>query len=312
MEANSIYACYNLTVVGDLKVEKIEVKGSLTVLGNLSASEINCQNDLFCKGRIDADSIDVGTDLIADAVKCKRFDCGRNTLVKTTIDLEDARTEKVMVAGEGIIGSGNFTVQKAIAIEYFEYDGNIEGKVLELDTDTSFGKEIIIEQESEEVSFEELISKAKEALTQKMIPSGNDSEDNLLEFAKKISEVDVTNTADWFNTFSYVINISYLDKIENFRDYLFLVYAREILPKEMVEYETIEHIFKKPLDEASNEANEMSFAAQNIEEVMLALKIVILYHNILSVDKDEALDKIFQSIGIKYNTVRAFFVPFDR
>jgi cytoskeletal protein CcmA (bactofilin family) len=308
MEATSIYACYNLTVVGNLKVDKIEVKGSLTVIGNLSATEVNCQNDLLCNGKIDADSLEVGTDLIADAVKCKKFYCGGNALIKTTIDLEDARTEKVMIAGEGIIGGGKFSVQSAIAIEYFEYDGTIEGKVLELDTDTSFGRERVIEQEPEEVSFGEMISKAKEALAHEMISCGDDSEDCLLKFAKKLSEVDVANTADWFNAFSYVINISYLDKIKNFRDYLFLIYAKEILPKEMVEYETVEHIFKKPLEEAANEANEMSFTAKNIEEVMLALKIVTLYHNILSVDKDEALDKIFQSIGIKYNTVRSFFV----
>lgn len=306
MEATSIIACYNLTVVGDLKVEKIEVKGSLTIVGSLSATEVYCQNDLFCNGRIIAETIEVGTDLIAEAVNCKKFYCGGNALVKTTIDLEDAHTDRVMIAGEGIIGGGNFSVQTAIAIEYFEYDGSIEGEVLELDSGTSFGDERPIKQVPEKVSLEELIINAKEALLQGIISSGDESEDCLLEFAMKLSKIDVANTTDWFNVFSYVIDFSYLDKIENFRDYLFLLYAKEILPKEMVEYETVEHIFKKPLEKATIEAREMSFTASSIEEVMLALKIVIQYHNILSVDKDEAFDKIFQSIGIKYSTVRSF------
>lgn len=308
MKAANIYACYNLTVIGDLEVEKIEVKGTLTVIGNISATEVNCQNDLFCSGKVKVEGLEVGTDMIADSVNCKRFYCGGNAIIKTTIDIEDTKIEKVIVAGEGIIGGGDFSAQNAIAIEFFEYDGDIEGKVLEVNNEVSFRQECISEKSLENLSFEELIIKIKEMLTKEMVSSGDDSEECLLEFTKKLSEIDVMNVSDWFNVFSYVIDISYLEHIDNFRDYLFLVYAEQILPKEMIGYETVEHIFKQPFQEVSDMAHELEFTAKNVDEIMLALKIVTSYDSHLSISKEEALDKIFQSIGIKYDTVCSFLV----
>lgn len=306
MKATDVYACYDLTIIGDLNVDKIEVKKSLTVLGNINASEVMCQANLICLGKINAKSLEVGIDLIANSVYCKKLFCGGNAIIKTTIEIEDSKTERAMIAGEGIIGGGNFSAQKAIAVEYFECDGVVEGEILELETKKVFGEKKIEHQENKEIKLEQLIIKAKEIIGSEMIAAGKNSEDNLLEYVMKLSEIDIKDFTEWFDIFSYVIDISYLDTIDNFKDYLFLIYAKEQLPKEMIEYETVEHVFKTILKEANEKANSFEFVAKNVQEIMLALKIVIEYSDIIAVGKEESFDKIFQSIGIKYHTVRSF------
>lgn len=77
----------------------------------------------------------IGRDLVVDSVKCENFTCDGNALIRTTIDIERyARIDKTIVAYEGVIGEGSFSAKNAIANEYFEFSGDIEGKIVELDT----------------------------------------------------------------------------------------------------------------------------------------------------------------------------------
>lgn len=307
MEAKKIHACYNLTVVGDLRVQEIEVKGSLTVLGNIYASQVVCQNDLCCKGKIEIDKGDIGGDIIAEALTSKDLYCGGNAIVQTTIDIEKSTTEKAMIAGEGIIGAGDFSAQNAIAVEYFEYSGDVKGKVLELDTETTFGEKEL-QADLDECSFAKLMDCAKTVLNREILVAGEEDEETLLDFLHNVgAEADV-NVQEWYDIFNRVINISYQDSIENFRDYLILFYAQKILPKEIQGYETVEHIFEKPFEDAQAEGIELPFTVSDIKEFEITLRIVLLYYDELGYSKDELLDKMFQSIGIKYSTVGSFFV----
>ena len=95
---------------------------------------------------------------------------------------------------------------------------------------------------------------------------------------------------------------------ENFKDYLILFYAQKILPKEIQGYETVEHIFEKPFEDAQAEGIELPFTVSDIKEFEITLRIVLLYYHELGYSRDELLDKMFQSIGIKYSTVGSFFV----
>lgn len=306
--ANSIYACYNLTVLGDLCVEKIEVKGSLTVLGKIKAKEIVCENFLFCNGKIESDRIDIGRDLISESIKCSELLCGGNVIVQTTIDVENTEIDKTIIAGEGIIGGGVFSAQNAVAVEYFEYDGEIKGKVFELEEELSAEESTtdtyIIDKE---ITYDDLLNKIRDVIEKDVNEAGSKSEDDLLEVAKRISESDVLNTSDWLNVFANVIDISYFDKIENFRDYLVLFYASKILPVEMINYETVEHLFQSPLREAKENGLELPLQYKSVDDFLLCLKIANLYWNELGYDKDELMDKIFQAIGLKYVTVKSFF-----
>lgn len=304
--AESIRACYDLTVVGNLEAKKIEITGSLTVLGNIKAEEIYCNNDLLCQGDLIADFIEVGNDLIVKSIeKCKKLCCGGSVIAQKTIDTQDTNIEKVVIAGEGIVGSGNFSSKSVVAVGYFEYEGEVEGKIYDLDMDTVYGKE---RTSIKDLSFEELISAIKKIIVNNIVEYGDEGEDSILNFVKSLKDIDISNLNDWHVIFEHVVEISYLNEIDNLKDYLILFYAKKILPKEMIEYESVEHIFKQPYEDAVVLAEDLPFFVNSIEELILSLNIVSKYGDEINIDQDKAYDKIFQSVGIKYNTVKSFII----
>ena len=121
-----------------------------------------------------------------------------------------------------------------------------------------------------------------------------------------MSETDKDILSDWKMLTEALVDLSYQDKITNFRDYLIIIMAAKLLPEEIVRYETIEHVFDTLLIDAEKELSNLPFHAKNIEELAYALKVVTLCSNELRIDTEEALDRIFQSIGIKYKTVKSF------
>ena len=135
-EALKIHAMYDLTIMGDVTAQECVVNGSLTVIGNARIKNITCQNGFICKGDLYSEKVYVGGDLIADSVVCDELICEGNAAIQTTANINQAaQIAKTIVACEGIMGAGKFTAQNAIANEYFEFDGDYEGKILELETD---------------------------------------------------------------------------------------------------------------------------------------------------------------------------------
>ncbi len=310
MIADTINACYDLTIIGNLKVKKIEVKGSLTVLGDIEAEDIICPKTLFSSGSINATTLEVGGDLIAESIKkCSNLYCNGSVIVQKSVDLEDSEIDKVILAGEGIVGSGSLSTQYGVAVEYFEYDGNIHGKIIELDTNTTIDKSgAPSKQDFVDFSYSSLIEDLTHAISSEINKCGEQGEEAILAFAKELQTGNPRNLEDWHTIFSLVINISYSDRIDNLLDFLILFYAKKILPKEMLDYESVEHIFKTPYIEAQAIAHTLPFQTHNVREFILALKILTTYDEELNLDKEDTLDKIFQSIGIKYKTVKSFFV----
>lgn len=132
------------------------------------------------------------------------------------------------------------------------------------------------------------------------------NEDELVEFVKQLSDTDKGMLSDWKFLTANLVELSYLDKITNFRDYLIAVMAAKMLPEEIVGYETLAHVFDSLMLEAEKNLDELPFRAKTIEDFAYALRIVTLCENELRIDKDEALEKIFQSVGIKYKTVKGY------
>lgn len=307
--AKNIYACYNLIVIGDIDADTIHTNGSLTVMGNATVKTLTCQGEFHCTGKLFADAIDVSKDIIANSIQCANLHCGGSVISQTTIDLKDSATEKVMFAGEGIIGEGAFSAHHAVGTEYFEYNGNILGKAIELDTNTSY-TDTTSPADPQDIStftFDALTALTKKKLSSDLLLTDDIQEDDLIDFVTKVSDVDINKASDWSYVFKRVIDISYLDEIDNFTDFLILFYANTILPNEIKNYETVEHIFGEPLQTATEDACNLSAKFNNIEDFALCVKIVIVYHELLGLSKEDSLDKIFQAVGIKFNTVKAFF-----
>ena len=304
VSAPSIYACYDLTIIGDLEAEEVEVRGNLYVTGIIKAKKLSCLKSIICSGDIDAEII-YGSELVANDIVCSSISCTGNIIVRTTIDVgETLQSEKSVMAGEGILGGGHFSVKNAVAVEYFDFDGDVLGKVMELDTDATFGEPHTAP--SEEVSFDEASAIFKTKISEELKMAGEVDEDQLVNFVKRLSETDTDMLSDWEKLTQDLVELSYVDKITNLHDYLIIIMATKLLPEEIVGYETIEHVFDNLLIEAEKELDTLPFHAKCIEDFAYALKVVTLCNNELRIDQDEALDRIFQSIGIKYKTVKSF------
>lgn len=300
----SVYACYDLTVIGDLDVEEVEVRGNLYVTGNIKAKQLSCLKSIICSGYIESETINC-SEVVANDIVCSSIICTGNIVVRTTIDVgEKLQSEKSIMAGEGILGNGLFSVKNAVAVEYFDFNGEVLGKVIELDTDATFGESH--NASSEKVSFNEASALFKKKLSEELQKAGEIDEEQLVAFVKQLSETDIDILSDWDKLTRDLVELSYIDKITNLRDYLIIVMATKFLPEEIVGYETLEHIFDKLLVEAEKNIDTLPFHAKSVEDFAYALKIVSLCSNELRIDRDKALDRIFQSIGIKYKTVKSF------
>ena len=302
--APSVYACYDLTVIGDFEVDEVEIRGNLYVMGNIKAKKLSCFKAIICSGNIDVDAI-FASEIVANDIVCTSITSIGNVVVRTTIDVgESLQSEKSIMAGEGILGNGRFSAKNAVAAEYFEFEGDVLGKVMELDNDSTFGEDRTVP--AEDVSFDEISAILKKKISDELHKAGEVDEDQLVGFVKQLSETDNDMLSDWMGLTEDLLEISYRDKITNLREYLIIIMATKLLPEEIIGYETIEHVFDKLLIEAEKELDTLQFHARNIEDFAYALKIVILCENKLRIDQDEALDRIFQSIGIKYKTVKSF------
>lgn len=304
LRAPSVYACYDLTIIGDMEVEEIEVKGNLYVTGDIKAKQLSCLKAITCNGDIDAKVIS-GSEIVANNIACHSITCLGNIIAKTTIDIgESLETKKSVITGEGILGSGQFSARNAVTIEYFDFYGDVQGKVLELETDVTFGEPHTAPLKEE--TLVEVFDRLKAKIVEEIKQAGEMGEEQLIELVNQLSSIDEDMLSDWKRLTESLTELSYLDKITNLRDYLIIIMEKELLPEEIVSYETVKHVFEYLLPETEKELDTLEFHAKNVEDFAYALKIVTLCENELKIDKDEILERIFQSIGIKYRTVKSF------
>lgn len=305
--AKKISATYDLTIIGNITVDEIKVNGNLTVIGDISAKVLTCANTLICQGHVDADKIYVGG-IIAKSVKCVEFVCDGNALIETTIDIDkSSRTEKTMVACEGIMGAGTFAALNAIANEYFEFSGDIQGKVLELESDSTLSEMTVPVQvgtDLSELSIEEVIKQVEDRLKAEYKQCSTLDEDEIIELTKLLGNNSLHTLADYATIFDTLTNISYQDEIDDFGDYLTVVFAKKILPETIYRYETIEHIDTLMLPEAEKVLDELEFRPQSVERIAQCIRIAIECSDVIPMGLDSVLDKIFSSFGLRYSTVK--------
>lgn len=304
LRAPSVYACYDLTVIGDMEVENIEVKGNLYVTGNIKAKQLSCLKAITCNGDIDSEAIS-GSEIVANNIACHSITCLGIIIAKTTIDIgASLETKKSVITGEGILGSGQFSARNAVTTDYFDFYGDVQGTVLELETGVTFGEPHTAPLKEE--TLVEASDKLKAKIVAEIKQAGAIGEEQLIELVNQLSSIDGDMLSDWRKLTENLTELSYLDKITNLRDYLIIIMAKKFLPEEIVGYETVEHVSKRLLAEVEKRLDTLEFRAKDIEDFAYALKIVTLCENELRIDTDEMLDRIFQSIGIKYRTVKSF------
>ena len=307
----SVYSCYDLTVKGNMKVSKIEVKGNLTVIGNIESDEIKCDNDILCTGDIRSNDIYVGGNLISDNLNVVNLEVGKNIMLKTSADIKNkAVVEQAIVAGEGIIGSGTFEATEAVAVDYFDFDGNIESNVVELLTGKKIQNKnsINVDADNKQLKIDELLDKVKKQINYEIFEAGEIDEDSIQNLVKNWADLDCYEISNMDKLLSLIIDLSYNENngIYNLRDYLIAFYANEIMPENIKNYESVSHVFDNWLPRVKNSFYSLKYKAYNIDELILSLYIINKYEDKIPFGTEALYDKIFQSVGIKYSTVKSF------
>lgn len=293
IKAPKIYASYDLVVLGDLVADEVEIRGKLIVTGKITAKVLTVEKSLICGEEISSEKIVVNGNLQAESIYCNVLNCFGNVVVQTIAEVnKEIEIQNIFVALEGIIGLGNMHSPKVVVGEYFEFEGETTSQIIDLG--------------EEDMSDENYLEQFKNNICSELKKSGNMDEDHLRKLIYGIAELDKSHWYEWADLIDRIIELSYEDHIQNFRDYLLVLYANYIFPKEVTSYETLAHVFSKMLKEAEDKCAEMNYMAQNVNELSQSIKIITNCAMFSGIDKRSALDKVFQSIGIKYRTVEKF------
>ena len=305
-EALKIHAMYDLTIIGDVTVQECVVHGALTVIGTAHIANLTCYSGFICKGDLYSDKIYVGSNMIVGSIVCDELLCDGNVTIQTSIDVhQNAQIAKTMVACEGIMGAGRFSATNAIANEYFEFDGEYKGKIVELETDTTISNSAPAKVASDE-TIEKIIDLANQKLVEEYGKFPSMDEDEIIEHLRNLGAIEskaLRNLPIIGSLFSKLADISYQDKIETIEEYLTVLVAQQALPAEVYSYESIDHIGKLFLPKAQKEIVELTFVPISIKQFAKVLSMAVRFETELYVDWEQLMDKIFQSVGLKYSTV---------
>lgn len=304
--ALKIHAMYDLTIIGDVTAQECVVNGSLTIIGDAHIANLTCYNTFICKGNLHADKIYVGRNIIVGSIDCDDIICDGNVVLQTTANInQNAKIGKTMVACEGIMGAGTFSAINAIANEYFEFDGEYEGKILELETDATISNTVPVKAAPCE-TIEDIINLANKKLEEEYDKCPDLDEEEIIKHLKKLGAIqsrELKFLSIVEPLFTKLTEISYQDRIETIDEYLTVLMAQKLLPTEVYKYESVDHVGKLFLPKAQSEIDELGFEPCTIEQFSRVLSMAVKFEEVLSADWEILMDKVFESIGLKYSTV---------
>ncbi len=306
LQGKTLHAMYDLTIIGDVHATRMSVNGDLLVKGELEAEELICHGEFFCTGNVRVKELHLEAYAVAGSIVAEKLYAGDKLFLRTTVDTDkEFIAEELVVAGEGIMGDGSFEAEAAIANEYFDFHGASISKVFEIaemefaDANKSNEKEDIMPTVCDvNVAASNFVNELEQS-----IQEWNELEENELIIKLRAVTNQIADLHMVDRIIDKIIDLSYERSIDNFCDFLYLLCAQNTFTKGLSEYETIQPILKDMYDDAVLKIDTMEYHASNIEELAISLLTLYKYADQLPISFDEAADKIFSSIGIKYSTV---------
>ena len=310
LEARDIHATYDLDVLTDIVAKTISVNGNLFVKGDIEADEIICRGSFYCTGEVRVNKCNLGSHSMIGSVIGKEVYAAGDLFIKTTIDTDSSlEADGLGVAGEGIMGDGSFEAKAAIANEYFEFSGKNTSKVFEISemefTEASVSEDEVdvdLDLDLDAMNVDGAIEVFNKVFDKSIGEWDQFEEEEFIGKVRKVAEsmYDLQMIDRVVDT---VIALSYERQIGNFKDYLFVLCARNTFPEGMAKYETLQPVIEDMLNEATYQIDKMDYKAENIQDLAVSLLILNKYYEQVPIGMDEAADKIFSSIGIRYSTV---------
>ena len=313
MEAEHIHATYDLDVIADLYADSISVNGNLFVKGNIEADELICHGTFICTGEVKVKKIILESYAVADSIVGEELFSGDHLFIRSTVDTNNKfESEGLVVAGEGILGDGSFKASAVIANEYFEFNGENKTKVFEI-SEMEFTQESVVSVPIEEAKPKDIagvISLLKETLENHLgVWKELDEEEFVSKFREIVAALDDLHFSE--RLLDTVIELSYEREITNFKDYLVILGAKNVFPKELAEYETIAPVIDDLFNDATYKIDKMEYNADNAREFACSLLLLDLYQDQLPISMEEGADKIFSSVGLRYSTVEHAWSNFN-
>lgn len=303
LEAPKIYATYDLSVIGDLCADNVEINGDLLVNGNIKAKSLRCRR-LVCAGKVSVNSLLCAEDIMAKSVAVDDIQTQGSAIVIDSFNVSDTcEVERNVIAGEGISGNGQMTVENAIAGDYFDFDGDISGHYFEISTMLNEDPEKAGNEEKTGGSnYETFADELKDFLKRFVDGVIEMEEDDIIAQLRECAEYQKVSFDEIEYLFEEIDRISYYNEITNLKDYLLVRYAELRFPQQFKEYETISYVFTTLLE--NTDVEELEYSANSLLELVMSLRIITsIYEGAL----DEYADKIFSFIGLKYSFVNKQF-----
>jgi len=309
LEAQKIYATYDLAVHGNLSAKEVVVNGALFVAGDIDAATLTCRGKFICLGEVRVKELTVDNFSVADSIASDSIDAASDLFIRTTVDTnKELHATGLVVAAEGIMGAGDFSAKAAIANEYFEFDGQPSSKVFEISSMDFLGSPVPRKQEDNPVSADEMdlgniILMFKDAFEVASIQWAELDEDefinNLFSVGNSLPDMGAIK-----RIIDRIVEISYLTKITNLQDYLYIIWAKEIFPDALLNYETLEGVFGQLFEEAHQNLRNLEFSSTTIKGLSDSLYVLSAYYRKLPITFEDCADMIFSSIGLRYSTVK--------
>lgn len=315
LEARKVYATYDLTVLGNLSADLIVVNGTLLVNGDIDAETLTCHGKFICTGEVRVKELTVDRFSIADSIVSDTIEASGDLFIRTTVDTnKELRTDGLLVAAEGIMGAGSFSAKAAIANEFFEFDGQPSSKVFEISSMSFINSPnpevptaVAIPSEpttpAEDLDLGNIILQFNDSFEATAKEWGNLDEDelinNLFSLANALPDMGAIK-----RIVDRIADISYLTKITNLLDYLYIIWAKEVFPDTLLHYETLEGVFGQLFEEAHKNSHNLEFSSSTIKGFSDALYVLSAYYRKLSIPFETCADMIFSSIGLRYSTVK--------
>ena len=200
------------------------------------------------------------------------------------------------------MGVGEFNAKSAVANEYFEFDGRQSGNVFEVSS-MKFAYRNQEAQDVSELDIADAINIFNKSLAYSVKLWSNFEEDKFVGEIRETSKA-MPDLASIVRVVKRIIEISYDREIHNLRDYLFVLWAKEIFPESLLHYETLEGVFGKMFDEATPKLDSLEFHSDGIKDLSDSLYVLSTYADLLPIGYEECADRIFSSIGLRYITVK--------